>query len=132
MNSKLRFQHLSGLDPLPGRSDFNQDTLLGNPSVFIQFNNSLSAFDGSFLVKRQARIHLGRNSARNQFQNLGSKIHQQFINCQIQFLFQRKRSFGPCKFQGIFNQRRILRFLRGRQDQRRIRRGIRGFILSNG
>jgi hypothetical protein len=80
------------------------------------------------LIERQLRIHLSRHLARHNLQNLTAELHKQVVKCGIDLLINVLAVLLSI-LAGVVDQLRILRLLRGREDERRVGRGILRLVL---
>ena len=102
-----------GLNALPGRSDLDQHTLAGTALRLIQRHDATRPRHGGGGVKAQSRIHLGRHTAGNGFQNLTAETHQQVVHHRIQRL-------APVRGHGLGQQGRVFGLLHRLQNQGRV------------
>ena len=119
----LFFQLLCRADTLPGRSQFDQDTIVADARIVVQFDQTFCFRDRRFGVVGETCVYFGRDTARNQFQDLETDVHGQFISSVHNLL----RAVVALRFRpghSLVNQFAILRDLCGVKDQRRVSCGI--------
>ncbi|CCK05286.1 hypothetical protein BN128_3315 [Cronobacter sakazakii 696] len=117
------FQLLRRADALPGGSQFDQDAIVADAGVVVEFDQALGFGDAAFGVIGQTRVHFGRDTARDKLQDFQTDIHCQFVGGVHDLL----RAVAALAFRPghrIVNQFTVFRDLRSVKDQRRVSRGI--------
>jgi hypothetical protein len=80
---------MSSLDTFPGGSNLDQDTVLVDTVLFVQLDENESLGNSSFSVERETSINFGRDTTRNDLQDLGTKVDQKLISSQVKLLLRR-------------------------------------------
>lgn len=68
----------SGLDTLPCRGDFDEDTLLLNTDGVVECNELLGLGDGARLVEGKTSVDLSRDTARDKSKDLLAELDELF------------------------------------------------------
>lgn len=90
-----------------------------------------SLLNRSRSVKREPRINLSRNLARNNLQYFLAKLHEQAVKSGINLLVDGLALLLAGR-DGSVNQTGVFRLLGGSQDQGRVGSGILGLVLADG
>lgn len=116
VDSVLGFKLTSSLNTFIGRSNLNKDTFLRNPLLLIKIDNFESLFNGTFLVERKTGINLSRNTARDDFENLGTKLNEQVVKGLLSLLGGGSRGLGSSS-NSIINKLCVLSFFGSSQNE---------------
>lgn len=76
MDSVLLFELSGGLDALPSGSDLNEYPGLVNSNGFVECQELLGLFLGAFFIKRESSIDFGRDTARDDLEDLLAKLDE--------------------------------------------------------
>ena len=122
MNAFL-FTDPGGLGTLPGRRDFDEDALAGDAGFFVKPDEITGLLNGPLHVEGQTRIHLGRNAAGDDFENLAAKCDKEIVDDL--FLQRLSAEGGPLVIgDGLGQERFVFLLLHGFENQRGIGRGV--------
>jgi hypothetical protein len=76
VNVMVPFKLARGLNTLPGGCNLDEHTVLGNTLVGVELDELHGFGLGSLLVEGQARIDLGRDTARYDLEDLGAERYE--------------------------------------------------------
>ncbi len=113
------FQLFGCTNALPGGRQLDQDTIVADTRIIVEFNDTFCFGDRRFGVIRQTRVNFGRNTPRHQLQDLQANIHRQLIGRVNNLL----RAVAALLFRpgdSIVNQLTIFRDLRCVKNERRV------------
>ncbi len=113
------FQLLSSTDALPGGRQFDQDAVVADASIVVQFDQGTGFIDAAFGVVRQTGIDFSRDTARDQLQDFQTDIDGQLVRSVVHLLFFFAALIASPGNRFI-NQLAVFRDLRGAQDQGRV------------
>ena len=113
------FQLFSGANALPGRGQFDQDTVVADARIVVQFDQAFCFGNRRFGVVGQASINFSRDTARNELQDFQTDVYCQFVS-RIHNLLRAVIALCFCPGHRLVDQFAILRDLRGVKDQRRV------------
>ena len=82
----LELKLSGGTDTLPGRREFDQNTITAEASLFIKANELFGSRDRGVGIEGQASINLSGNTARNNAKNLRADIHRKAVITVSQLL----------------------------------------------
>src|SRR5471030_1901120 len=117
------FQFLRSADTLPGRGQFNQDTVVADTCIIVEFDQALRFRDAGFGVIGQTRVNFGRNTARDQLEDFKTNVNRQFV-CSINDLLITIVALVFCPGNSFVDQFTVFRNLCCVKNQRRVSRGI--------
>jgi hypothetical protein len=72
-----------GLDTLPGRGDLDEDTVLLDADRLVEVNELVRLLDGSGLVERVLGVDLGRDTARDDLEDLLAELDEERVDGKV-------------------------------------------------
>lgn len=79
MNLLNSLKVLGSLDTLPGGGNLDEDAILVDTGLLVETNDLLSLGDGGLLVEGETGIDLGGDTARDDLEDLNTKVDQQLV-----------------------------------------------------
>ncbi len=83
------------MDSLPSGSNFDQDAIFGNADFFVEFDDVACLVDGGFGVEGETSIDFGRDVARDNFCDFGTKSNSQFVLYDILNMMVNSAIYDP-------------------------------------
>ena len=131
MNVVIPLQLSSGLDSLPSGSDLDQDTVPVDSLGLVQGDDLLGLGDGSLLVVRQSGVDLGRNSTRNDLEDLLAEFDEQSVHGVGDLVIDgTSLLLGP--FDGRVDELGVGGLVDGGEDQRGVGGSVLGLVDGDG
>ena len=84
------------------------------------------------LVERETRIHLSRNLARHNLQDLATELHKQVVDGRINLDVDVLAAVLLAVLDSLINELRILGLLGRSEDERRVGGGVLRLVLLDG
>lgn len=82
----LRLELAGGLDTLPGGGDLDEDALALDTERLVEGDEVLSLLDGGFLVERETGVNLGRDTARDNLEDLATEGDEETVGGEVELL----------------------------------------------
>ncbi|CCJ77799.1 hypothetical protein BN135_2863 [Cronobacter muytjensii 530] len=117
------FKLLGGADALPGRSELDQNAIVADASVVVEFDQAPGFSDAAFGVIGETRVHFGRDTARDKLQDFQTDVHRQLVS-RVYHLLSAIAALAFRPGHRVVDQFAVFRDLCGVKDQRRVSRGI--------
>jgi hypothetical protein len=76
----LLLELLGGLDTLPGRSNLDEDTVLGDAGLLVELDELVGLLDGSLGVERVDGVNLGRDTARDNGEDGRAELDEEAVS----------------------------------------------------
>lgn len=89
-------------------SQFDQDTIVADTGIVIQFDQAFRFRDRGVGVIGQTGINFGRNTARDQFKDFETDVHRQFVG-SIDNLLRAIAALAASPGNSVVNQLTVLR-----------------------
>lgn len=131
VDAVLGLKLTGSLDTLPGRGNLDENSVLLNTLGLVKINDLKGLLDGGILVKGDASINLGRDTARDNLQDLRAKLDKENVQSSLSLLGKRARA-GLDGSNSVVNEGSVLSLLRGGKDEGRVGGGILGLVLGDG
>jgi len=79
MNPMILLELLGSLNPLPRTRNLDQNALLPDAELLVQFNDVQGLVDGGLFVKGEARVDFGGDSAGDDFEDFLAEFDEEAV-----------------------------------------------------
>ena len=111
----LALELVGGFHAFPGRGELDENAVVADPSLLVGGDEGLGLGDHRLGVEREIGVHFGRHPAGDD----GGQFRAEVDRDPVGHLGERGLMLAP-PLDGLIDQPRVVRHLRGLEDQRRV------------